>query len=70
MFERDRPQTTETRLMDLEDLAVYLSLGRTKAAEFGRECGAQRHIGRRCLYDKQVIDAAIDNLGPDREGEA
>ena len=62
MYERNRPQATEARLMDLETLTAYLSLGRNKAAEFGRECGAEKHIGRRCLYDKKIIDDAIDGL--------
>lgn len=62
MRERVNYTTSEARMMDLNTLTVYLSLGRNKAAEFGKECGAEKHIGRRCLYDKRIIDEAIDRI--------
>ena len=62
MNERNSYTVTEPRMMDLNNLTVYLSLGRHKAAEFGKECGAEKHIGRRCLYDKKIIDEAIDRI--------
>lgn len=62
MRERNDYGTQTARMMDLNTLTVYLSLGRSKAAEFGKECGAEKHIGRRCLYDKRIIDEAIDQI--------
>lgn len=50
------------RLMDVDALCVYLSLGRNKALEFGEQAGAKRKIGRRTLYDKKALDEAIDLL--------
>lgn len=62
MKERTVYVNAEARMMDLNALTAYLSLGRNKAAEFGKECGAEKHIGRRCLYDKRIIDEAIDQI--------
>lgn len=63
MEKRERSTMSHgARLIDLPDLAEYLSLGKNKAAEFGKECGAEKHIGRRCLYDRKVIDEALDKI--------
>lgn len=50
------------RMMSIAELADYISMGRTYAAQFGREAGARRQIGRRVLYDKKIIDAALDSM--------
>ena len=49
-----------TRMMDAPKLCAYLSMGRTRAVEFARGIGAEVKIGRRCLYDRNVIDNALD----------
>lgn len=51
---------SEKRLMDANEVCMYLSLGRNRGVSFAREIGAERKIGRRCLYDKAVIDNYFD----------
>lgn len=60
--ERNVIDSNSVRLMDIDALCVYLSLGRNKALEFGEMAGAKRKIGRRTLYDKKALDEAIDLL--------
>lgn len=55
-------QYGENRLMDVPDLCTYLNLGRTKAVEYARAHGAEKRIGRRCLYDRKILDDAIDEM--------
>lgn len=50
----------EKRLIDSREVCNYLSLGRNRGIEFARSIGAERKIGRRCLYDKVVIDRYLD----------
>lgn len=51
---------SEKRLLDATEVCVYLSLGRNRGVEFARSIGAERKIGRRCLYDKVAIDRYFD----------
>lgn len=50
----------EPRLLSMRELTRYTGLGKTKAREWAESIGAARKIGTRALYDKQVIDAALD----------
>lgn len=50
------------RLLSERQLCVYTGLGRNKAREFGEKCGAKKKIGGRVLFDKNIIDKAIDEL--------
>lgn len=50
----------EKRLLDVNEVCMYLSLGRNRGVEFARSIGAERKIGRRSLYDKVVIDRYLD----------
>lgn len=52
----------EVRMMNIDQLRAYLGLGRNKAMIFAKECGAEKRVGRRCLYDVRVIDQALDEL--------
>ena len=52
--------TTEKRLFDATEVCSYLNLGRNRGIEFAKSIGAERKIGRRCLYDKKVIDNYLD----------
>lgn len=52
----------EKRLLDANEVCVYLSLGRNRGVEFARDIGAERKIGRRSLYDKVIIDRYLDEL--------
>ncbi len=48
------------RMMNITEAGLYLGLGRSKTIEFCNQIGAVIHIGRRALYDKEVIDAFFD----------
>ena len=51
---------SEKRLLDANEVCMYLSIGRNRGVEFARSIGAERKIGRRSLYDKVVIDRYFD----------
>ena len=57
--------TSETkvdpRLLSITQLSQYTGLGKTKARSWADEIGAVRRIGTRTLFDKRVIDAALDS---------
>lgn len=48
------------RLMSAKEVCMYLGLGRNRGIEFAKAIGSERKIGRRCLYDKVVIDRYFD----------
>lgn len=52
----------EKRLLDVNEVCAYLSLGRCKGVEFAKEIGAEIKIGRRALYDKNKIDKYLDEI--------
>ena len=54
--------SSDKRLLDANEVCHYLSLGRNKGIEFAKSVGAERKIGRRSLYDKLVIDRALDQM--------
>ena len=51
---------SEKRLLDANEVCMYLGLGRNRGVEFARSIVAERKIGRRSLYDKVVIDRYFD----------
>ncbi|WP_243018509.1 polyprenyl synthetase solanesyl diphosphate synthase [Dorea formicigenerans] len=53
---------SEKRLLDANEVCIYLSLGRSRGVEFAKSIGAERKVGRRCLYDKAAIDRYFDSL--------
>lgn len=58
----------EKRMFNISEAGNYIGLGRTKTMEFCNEIGATVHIGRRVLYDREVIDRAISERREDRSG--
>lgn len=62
MNQRAKTKESETRMLDVNALCAYISMGKTKATEFGERCGAKRKMGKRTLYDKKIIDRALDKL--------
>lgn len=62
MKERVNKISEERRLLDATEVCIYLGLGRNKGIEFAKSIGAERKIGRRSLYDKVVIDKALDAM--------
>ena len=57
------------RLLGADELKSYMNVGITTARKIGRESGAEVHIGRRCLYDREKIDEYISTM-LEREKEA
>lgn len=62
MKERVNKISEERRLLGATEVCIYLGLGRNKGIEFAKSIGAERKIGRRSLYDKVVIDKALDAM--------
>ena len=59
---KKKAEGAEVRLLGIRELCDYLGLGEYKARKFGREAGAVLKFGGRVVYDKKVIDQAIDNM--------
>lgn len=57
---KDSQLMGEKRLLDANEVCMYLNLGRNRGVEFAKSIGAERKIGRRCLYDKKAIDKYFD----------
>lgn len=53
---------TNKRLLNREEMLLYTGMGKTAARAWCDKIGAVRHIGARTLFDKKVIDAAIDKM--------
>ena len=62
MQKRKADDSFEARLMSREQGASYTGLGRTRFTDWARSIGAERRFGRRVLFDRQVIDAALDKM--------
>ena len=69
MNQRIKTKESETRMFDVNALCEYISMGKTRATEFGEKCGAKRKIGKRTLYDKRIIDRALDELDEQNMGK-
>lgn len=54
------------RLMGIQELMLYTSLGRNTAMELGKNANAIVRMGKRVLYDRKKIDTYIDEQGQDR----
>lgn len=48
------------RLLNLQKFSNYTGLGKTKGKEWAGKHGAIRHIGRRILFDRVVIDRVLN----------
>ena len=55
-----RIATNGGRLMGINELSQYLGVGLNTAKKFGRDHNAVVTIGTRVLYDRAVIDKAIE----------
>ena len=52
----------EKRLLNIKEVCSYIGVGQTRARCYMEEIGATRRFGRRVLFDKKVIDNAINNM--------
>lgn len=53
----------EKRLLNIKEVCIYTGRGQVTARKYMDEIGATRKFGRRVLFDKIVIDAALDKMG-------
>lgn len=63
-----RKRTTESafeeiRMFSVDEGTRYTGLGKSTFRRWAEEIGAVKRIGSRVLYDRTIIDKAIDNLG-------
>lgn len=59
---RSSVTTIEKRLLSEAEAREYIGLGKGSCREYCSQIGAVRRIGRRVLYDRVVIDRAIDDM--------
>lgn len=52
----------EKRLLNIQEVCAYTGQGQTRARQYMDEIGATRKFGGRVLFDKKVIDAALDAM--------
>ena len=50
------------RMLNIREAAAYLGLGTTTTRTWLAEIGAKRSFGTRSLYDKNIIDNALDAM--------
>ena len=51
----------DKRLLNIREAAAYIGQGVTKTRAWADSIGAKRKFGSRALYDRRVIDNALDN---------
>lgn len=54
------PSNITKRLLSITEATMYLGIGRNTALKYLEQIGAKRQIGRRVLYDKQLIDEYLN----------
>ena len=54
----------EKRMLTEKEAQIYLNMSRATCRKFGEDCGAVKKIGRKILYDKPILDKALENLEP------
>ena len=57
----------EKRLMDIHEAAAYISMGTVCARQWLGQIGAVRYFGRRVLFDRAVIDKALNMAGSEED---
>lgn len=53
---------TEKRMLSIIEASNYTGLGRNSFRSWADEIGATRKYGTRVLFDRKVIDEAIDQM--------
>lgn len=62
---RERLKATNpanNRLLDANEIGLYMGLGKSTARKICREIGAERRFGKRVLFDRKIIDKHLDSL--------
>lgn len=50
----------EKRLLNIREVCIYTGIGQVRAREYMDQIGATKRFGRRVLFDKTVIDKALN----------
>ena len=53
---------TEKRLLNIKELMEYTGIGRNNARAFGERVGALKKVGSRHLFDRVIIDEALNRF--------
>lgn len=52
----------DKRMLGIGEVCSYIGQGQTRARQYMDEIGATRKFGGRVLFDKVVIDKALDSM--------
>lgn len=58
-MERKKADDFNARMLSLDGLMRYCSVGRHTAEKIGKNANAVIKIGRRVIYDREMIDAYL-----------
>ena len=53
---------SDKRMLNVQEGCFYTGRGKTQFRQWMDEIGATRKFGSKVLFDKKVIDQALDNL--------
>ena len=62
MRARQRGSIENIRMLNLSEACVYLGRGETNTRKYCDEIHATRKVGKRVMFDRNVIDSALDSL--------
>ena len=51
---------SEKRMLNIKEVCIYTGIGQSMARQYMEEIGATKHFGRRVLFDKNIIDTALN----------
>ena len=60
---------SDKRLLNIKEVCTYTGIGQTSVRKYMDKIGATRKFGKRVLFDKAVIDAALNEMWGDVHGE-
>lgn len=60
--------TAGVRMMTIEQGCAYTGLGKNSFRTWADQIGSKRKFGARALYDKKIIDEALDRLNGFEDG--
>ncbi len=64
----DFGDVTCKRLLSVSEGCLYTGLGKSTFQKLAEELGAKKKYGKRVLYDRVIIDRAIDTSGEELKG--
>lgn len=51
---------SDKRMLNIKEVCIYTGMGQTRARQYMDTIGATKQFGRRVLFDKTVIDKALN----------